>query len=142
MSKSNKFPGISNETFSDTETLLYITGGATPYLTALTEMHPATSDCSPPSLPSPRFGHTTFVTAGQQPVIATCGGQVCDEANARRCGGASRRWSYSTSCPVLDPISRRWDERRMGDLTMIRCLSAAVSLRYVGVFVIGGMSST
>ena len=67
-------------------------------------------------------------------MIATCAGQVCDEANARRCS-----WSYSASCLVLDPIGRRWDQRRMGDLTMIRYLSAVVSLRYVGVFVIGGM---
>ena len=40
---------------------------------------------------------------------------------------------------VLDPISRRWDERRIGNLTMIIYLSTVVSLRHVGVFVLGGM---
>ena len=66
----------------------FCTSQAAPHLISLPRrrciQRPATA-LRAPSLPSPRFGHTTFVTAGQEPLIATCAGHVCDEANAKRC---------------------------------------------------------
>jgi len=85
---------------------------------------PSTSGCSPPDLPAGRFGHTTFLTAEPNPVIATCGGKVGGDDTA--------------SCLVLDKSNQRWDESRMGDLTMPRRYAAVATLNSVGVFIIGG----
>ena len=49
---------------------------------------------------SPRFGHTTFVTAGQEPLIATCAGHVCDEANAKRCSAVE----LVSAGPTVPPV--------------------------------------
>ena len=121
-----KYPGASTEAQSHNkeESLLLTTGGlADSSLLTSVEIFPGTniSGCSPPPLPAGRDGHTTFLTSEPNPVIATCGGVG---------GGAS--------CLVLDKINQRWDESRMGNLTMPREASAVATLNFVGVFIIGG----
>ena len=107
------------------DTAVLITGGFTdesPYRLTSVEVYPHTSCCSPPPLPDERVSHTTFLTSEPNPVIATCGGS----------------WSYATEvCFVLDQSNQRWDESRMGDLTMPRMGAAVATLNYVGVFIIG-----
>ena len=95
--------------------------------TAPAEVYPSTSGCSAPSLPTSRYGHTTFLTAGADSVIATSGG--CTSPN------------YLASCLVLNPNNRRWDDSRMGNLTMERNYAASASLKYVGVYIFGGSRS-
>jgi len=102
--------------------LLLITGGSGSLSSV--EVYPSTSGCSPPDLPAGRNRHTTFLTAGPNPAIATCGGVVGRDGTA--------------SCLVLDKSNHRWDESRMGDLTMPRDLAAVATLNSVGVFIIGG----
>jgi len=109
------------------ESLLLLTGGSASDSLSSVEVFPRTSGCSPPDLPAARHGHTTFLTAGSNPVIATCGGVV---------GRAT-----AASCLVLDQSNHRWDETRMGDLTMPRKYSAVATLNSVGVFIIGGQST-
>jgi hypothetical protein len=53
------------------------------------------------------------------------------------CGGYTEN-GYADSCLVLDPINQRWEESRMGSLTMERGFAAAVTLDHIGVFIIGG----
>ena len=53
------------------------------------------------------------------------------------CGGSNIRGS-SASCLVLDLINQRWDENRMGNLTMVRIKGAAATLNDIGVFIVGG----
>jgi len=103
--------------------LLLITGGSGSRSSV--EVYPSTSSCSPPDLPAPRTKHTTFLTAGPNPVIATCGGE-------------DGIYYTTASCLVLDKINHRWDESRMGDLTRPRRNAAAATLDSVGVFIIGG----
>lgn len=88
------------------------------------EVFPSTSNCSPPSLPAPRFGHTLFTTA---------------EPNARvaACGGADDDWTLS-SCLVLDLANKRWEENSMGPLPQPRVYHAVVTLNTIGNFMIGG----
>merc|ERR1719397_1801282 len=128
-----RYQGPSTETQSNTEeSLVLITGGVDAgyfYFSSLTsvEVYPSTRGCSPPPLPAERDEHTTFLTSEPSPVIATCGGRV---------GG------YDTaSCLVLDQSNQRWDESRMGDLTMPRSYSAVATLNSVGVFIIGGRAT-
>jgi len=115
------------------ESLLLITGGwSSGYSSgplSSVEVYPSTSGCSPPDLPAIRHGHTTFLTAGSNPVVATCGGRV---------GG---NYDATASCLVLDQSNHRWDESRMGDLTMPRALTAVATLNSVGVFIIGGLET-
>ena len=69
-----------------------------------------------------------FVTSEPHAQVAACGGQI-----------EKGRWSgYTASCLVLDQINKRWDESRMGNLTMERTLSAVATLDHVGVFIVGG----
>jgi uncharacterized coiled-coil protein SlyX len=109
------------------DSLLFITGGYGYLRLSSTETYPSTSDCSPPSLPLGRYGHTTFVTSEPTALVAACGG--------RTEGG------YTASCLVLDPTNQRWDESRMGSLTMSRNLGAAATLDHIGVFIVGGVRS-
>ena len=88
-----------------------------------TEVYPSISNCSPPALPFARNAHTTFLTSDPSLAIATCGGYD---------------GSYLSSCLVLDLVNQRWNESMMGSLTMARHKSAAVTLNYIGVFIIGG----
>ena len=69
-----------------------------------------------------------FVTAEPTALVATCGGITGE-------GWTEEGW---TSCLVLDPINQRWDERRMGSLTMKRGYAAAATLDHIGVFIVGG----
>ena len=103
-----------------------ITGGHWRYQSSV-EVYPSTSGCSPPPLPVGRSRHTTFLTSGPNPVIATCGGIV---------GG----WNATASCLVLEQSNQGWDESRMGELTLPRWRSAAATLNSVGVFIIGGIA--
>jgi hypothetical protein len=105
------------------DNLLLMTGGYVGFMNKLssTETYPSTSDCSPPSLPLSRSAHTTFVTAEPTALVATCGG-----------------YDFTASCLVLDPINQRWDESRMGSLTMGRYFGAAATLDHIGVFIVGG----
>jgi hypothetical protein len=130
-----KHPGskaLLEGTFSTTPTppqdsLLLITGGYVGFMNKLssTETYPSISDCSPPSMPVGRSDHTTFVTSEPTSLVATCGGSTV--------------YDYTASCLVLDPINQRWDESRMGSLTMERSGSAAVTLDHIGVFIFGGL---
>ena len=68
--------------------------------------------------------HTTFLTAGDQPVVATCGG-FDDQGNDL------------SSCLVLNPSTGQWEENRMGPVLQKRSGHAAVTLdRHV--YLIGG----
>ena len=115
---SNKrflFPGDS---------VLLITGGAIGRVrTASTEVFPSCS--SPPPLPSTRAGHQSFKTSDPMPLIASCGGETGD---------------YTASCLVLDLENQRWDDSRMGNLTMPRYRGAVVELKQ-GVLFLGGEGS-
>ena len=104
-----------------------ITGGYSGSRLSSVEVFPSTNGCSPPALPAGRMGHVTFLTSEPNPVIATCGGQVGRDDTA--------------SCLVLDKSNHRWDESRMGDLTMPRGIAAVARLNSVGVFIIGGFAS-
>ena len=118
------------------DNLLFITGGyngsqqlqsfnshSTRQRLSTTEIYPRSSDCSPPSLPVGRTGHTTFVTSEPTALVAACGRYT---------------YGYSEFCLVLDPINQRWDESRMGSLTMPRNAAAAATLDNIGVFIVGG----
>ena len=127
---TQKYPGLSTEAPSSTEeSVLLITGGYAGSGRSLStvEVYPSTSGCSPPDLPTERDEHTTFLTSEPNPVIATCGGRFGSDATA--------------SCLVLDKSSQRWDESRMGNLTMPRSSSAVATLNSVGVFIIGGSAA-
>ena len=63
-----------------------------------------------------------FVTTG---LLATCGGYI-------------RGRGVTAACLVLDHVNQRWDENRMGNLTMPRNTGVAVTLDHVGVFILGG----
>ena len=110
--------------------LLLLTGGWDGNYNRLssTEVFPMTSGCSPPSLPGKRYRHTTFLTAGDQPVIATCGGEDGDG-------------NLLSSCLVLDARFGQWEENRMGPLLQKRDQHTAVTLEGWAVFLIGGGGS-
>merc|ERR1711953_932962 len=95
----------SEKTPTGGDSVLLITGG---YIrgrqTASTEVFPSCS--SPPPLPSTRAGHQTFKTSDPTPLIASCGGYTGE--------------GFTASCLVLDLENQRWDESRMGNLTMPR----------------------
>ena len=118
------FSGPANEA-----NLLLLTGGfdGNSYLSS-TEVFPPTANCSPPSLPGKRNLHTTFLTAGDEPVVATCGGEV-----------GRRNWL--SSCLVLNASTGQWEENRIGSLLQERDSHAAVTLDQF-VFVIGGAEPT
>ena len=72
-----------------------------------------------------------FVTSEPHAQVAACGGQI-----------EKGRWSgYTASCLVLDQVNQRWDESRMGDLTMKRADGAAARLDNIGVYIVGGTVS-
>ena len=124
---SFKCTGPSTEAPSTKEeNVLLITGGvAVGAVLSSVEVYPNTHNCSPPPLPVVRSFHATFLTSEPNPVLATCGGRVGGEG-------------ITASCIVLDKSNDRWDESRMGNLTMPRYASAAISLNFLGVFMIGG----
>jgi len=64
------------------------------------------------------------------PLIACCGGFL-----------TTKLTDPLSSCLVLDREYHRWDETRMGDLTIPRKHSAVVSLHFVGVYILGGYGS-
>ena len=104
------------------ESVLLITGGSA---LSSTEIFPSPERaCSSPDLPSDRFAHTSFLTSEPRAQIAVCGGYTEQE--------------WTSSCLVLDQINQRWDNTRMGSLTMARGYAAVARLNYVGVFLIGG----
>jgi len=124
----NTLPLLENKLFcaEGGEEGVLITGGfAAGSRLSSVGVFPSTSGCSPPPLPAGRSAHTTFLTSEPNPVLATCGGRV---------GGGDA----TASCLVLDKSNQRWDESRMGDLTMPRRRSAVATLKSVGVFIIGG----
>ena len=106
------------------DSLLFITGGSSSnsFLPS-TEVYPKTTGCSPPPLPLGRYDHNTIVTSEPSAMVATCGGATQEGSSA--------------SCLVFDPINQRWDESRMGNMTMAR-EGAAVTLNDIGVFILGG----
>merc|ERR1711953_1514289 len=107
------------------DSVLLITGGGTQEGdTSSTEVFPSCS--SPPPLPSTRYAHQTFKTSDPTPLIASCGGSTGDGPTA--------------SCVVLDLENQRWDESRMGSLTMQRSDGAVVELKQ-GVLFLGGWKS-
>jgi len=109
------------------DNLLFITGGHKgPSRISATETYPRSSNCSPPSLPLDRSLLTTFVTSEPSAVVATCGGSISNDGRP------------TASCLVLDPVNKRWDETRMGNLTKGRYEGAAATLNNIGVFIVGG----
>jgi len=123
----NTLPLLENKLFcaEGGEEGVLITGGfAAGSRLSSVGVFPSTSGCSPPPLPAGRSAHTTFLTSEPNPVIATCGGRVGGDDTA--------------SCLVLDESNQRWDESRMGDLTIPRNQAAVATLNFVGVFIIGG----
>jgi len=124
VSTQNTNPGTEIEA---EDTHLLVTGrrhlGRRDYVSSA-EVYPASTDCSPPSLPASRLHHTMFVTAKPTPLVATC-------------GGIDGKFE-TASCLVLDPLNNRWDKDKMGDLTMKRVGSGAVTIDHVGVYVLGG----
>ena len=93
-----------------------------------TEVFPPTAGCSPLSLPDKRSHHTTFFTAGDKPMVATCGGT--DDGT----------YNLLSSCLVLDASTGQWEENRIKPLLQKRGTHAAVTLDMY-VFVVGGSSS-
>ena len=108
------------------ESHLYITGGhsGSNRLSSTEIYPPLLPGCSPPSLPATTSGHSTFVTSEPDALVANCGGFA----------GSAR----TASCNVLDPVTQRWDESRMGSLTMERGYAAVARLNHIGVFIVGG----
>ena len=96
------------------------------FLSANVEVYPNSNGCSLPPLPKPRLSPATFLTAGPNPVIATCGGDNVGE-----------------SCLVLDPSNHRWDDSMMGDLRYGRSMasSGVARLNSLGVYILGDQSS-
>merc|ERR1719219_2346103 len=82
-----------------------------------------------PPLPSKLSAHQTFKTSDPMPLIASCGGST-----------VSSRRDWTASCLVLDLENQRWDESRMGNLTMPRDGGAVVELKQ-GVLFLGGWGS-
>ena len=66
------------------------------------------------------------MTSDPVPLVATCGGTF----------GGDR-----TTCLVLDTINQRWDESKMGSLSMPRINGAVAELKFIGVFYLGGTST-
>ena len=115
---------------SSKESVLFITGGyASGTLSSSTEIFSSIAGCSMPSLPSMSRSQNTFLTAESHPFIATCGGRNMDRED-------------SASCLVLDQVNRRWDNSRLGNLTIPRYGGAVVTLNYIGVYIIGGEQNT
>ena len=91
-----------------------------------------TISCSPPSLPGERSHHTTFLTAGDKPVVATCGGIDA---------GSDGPDSFLSSCLVLDAGTGRWEENKIGSLLQKRSNHAAVTLDKF-VYILGGITAS
>ena len=70
-----------------------------------------------------------FITSEPTPLVAACGGYTSN---------SSEEYGRTASCLVLDPINQRWDESRMGSLTVPRYAGAAATLNNIGVFIFGG----
>ena len=105
--------------------LLLLTGGWDDnIILSSSEVFPATGSSPPSLLPGKRSYHTTFLTAGVQPRVATCGGH--DGRNSL------------VSCLILDPNLVTWEG--MGNLLQERSQHAAVTLDRQ-VFIIGGDGS-
>merc|ERR1712062_157409 len=118
----------SEKTPTGGDSVLLITGGDIGgEYTASTEVFPSRGCSSLPSLPLPRSGHQTFKTSDPTPLIATCGGDTGD-------------YTLTASCLVVDLENQRWDESRMGSLTMPRYNGAVVELKQ-GVLFLGGEGS-
>merc|ERR1712062_328572 len=118
----------SEKTPTGGDSVLLITGGDIGGgWTASTEVFPSRGCSSLPSLPLPRSGHQTFKTSDPTPLIATCGGDTGD-------------YTLTASCLVVDLENQRWDESRMGSLTMPRYNGAVVELKQ-GVLFLGGEGS-
>ena len=88
-----------------------------------TETYPPISGCFLPTLPATRGLHVSFMTAGVNPMLATCGGNDKD---------------WLSSCLVLNATAGRWEEKVMGPLLRTRGNHAVATLKNVGVYIIGG----
>ena len=111
------------------DTIVLLTGGeffgdGSFSILASSELFPS-NGCSLPSMPQPRRGHVLFATADQSPRVATC-------------GGTDQNDIYLASCPVFNPETQRWDENVMSPLFLPRVRPAAVTLKDIGVYLIGG----
>ena len=77
-----------------------------------------------PSLQSIRHYHVTFLTAGSNPMIASCGGY----------GGSNTK----STCEVYNTNTGQWEENKLGNLVTGRADHSGVTLPDVGVYLIGG----
>ena len=115
------------------EQVVFISGGYTTYTRGIkdggrlasTEIYPKIKTCSTPSLPKKNSLHALFMTAGTQPVLASC-------------GGISDRYRSLDACLVFDADHQRWDEDMMSSLPQVRRDFSVVTLENVGVYAIGG----
>ena len=106
--------------------IFLLTGGTTPEggKVPTTEIYPETGGCSVPSLRFPRHYHVTFLTAGTNPMIASCGGY----------GGSNTK----STCEVYNTHTRQWEEDKLGNLVTGRADHSGVTLPNIGVYLIGG----
>ena len=123
---NNRFAGPSSEspTFNEDSIALLTAGYGNGRLSS-SEVFPNTDNCSQPSLPEPREDHVVFATAEEDPRVAVC-------------GGSNQNGDKLASCLVLDREAQTWDETMIGRLPQPRYSHAAVTLKSIGTYLIGG----
>ena len=104
-----------------------LAGGFSPFFpnSPSTEAFPSAGCLPLPALPQFRGGHALFPTAEENPSIVAC-------------GGTDENRYFHPACPVFDLDSQRWEEGRIPPLLLPRVGLAAVSLKDIGIFLIGG----
>ena len=123
---NNRFAGPSSESPTNREdSIVLVTGGYGNGRLSSSEIFPNTDNCSQPSLPEPREDHVVFATAEEDPRVAVC-------------GGSNQNGDKLASCLVLDREAQTWDETMMDSLPQPRYNHAAVTLKNIGTYLIGG----
>ena len=121
----NRFAGPSNESPVREDSIVLLTGGFGNGRLSSSEVFPSTNNCSLPSLPEPREDHVVFATAEEDPRVAVC-------------GGSNQNGDKLASCLVLDRKAQAWDETRVDSLPQPRYSHAAVTLKNIGTYLVGG----
>jgi len=115
--------------WSQRNVLLITGGGAAGGDKTSLDVYPPSSGCSLPPLPYNLYGHVMFLTSDPIPMVAVCGG------GTYRSSGHGEGYK---SCLVLDLINQRWDDSRMGSLSVPRVYGKVAELKDVGVFHMSG----
>jgi len=108
--------------------VVLLTGGHVRSYLNTTEVYPPIDTCSPPPLPTPRTRMVTFLTAGPNPSIATCGGVTGSEWDSTPLG----------DCLVLDVENQVWKTGVIGPLINSGNSHQAAVTMSDAVYVIGG----